>query len=290
VSDSPGSETVRIPTAQGDLIGDLELPARPLGLVLFAHGSGSGRLSPRNQWVASALRDAGLATLLFDLLTPEEGQIDLRAGELRFDIPLLGARLTDATSFVQARPRTSELPLGYFGASTGAAAALSAASHCAVAAIVSRGGRPDLAPQALGSVLAATLLIVGGADDPVVLEVNRWALDRLARAEKRLEIVPGAGHLFEEPGALGRVAELARAWFVEHFAAAGLRCTGRCRTLNSLSLVPWVLATWRYAVGKTSVGRCACSMQAASIARRRLPIAALRWSSTGRRSAAETVS
>ncbi len=220
MSDSPGSETVRIPTAHGDLIGDLDLPARPLGLVLFAHGSGSGRLSPRNQWVASALRDAGLATLLFDLLTPEEEQIDVRTGELRFDIPLLGARLTDATRFVQARPRTSELPLGYFGASTGAAAALSAASHCAVAAVVSRGGRPDLAPQALGSVLAATLLIVGGADDPVVLEVNRWALDRLARAEKRLEIVPGAGHLFEEPGALGRVAELARAWFVDHFAAA----------------------------------------------------------------------
>lgn len=225
--DAERIQTVRVPTAAGDLTGDLHVPPQPVGIVLFAHGSGSGRLSPRNQQVAAALREGGLATLLFDLLTPAEEQRDLRTGELRFDIPLLASRLTEASAFVAHEPRLARLPLGYFGASTGAAAALIAAAHGAVAAVVSRGGRPDLAEHALGSVRAPTLLIVGGADDPIVLELNRKAFDRLARAEKRLEIVPGAGHLFEEPGALERVSTLAREWFLKYLpAAAGGRVKG----------------------------------------------------------------
>ena len=214
------AEAVRIPTAAGALSGDLRVPANPVGIVLFAHGSGSGRLSPRNQQVAAALREGGLATLLFDLLTPAEEQLDNRTAELRFDIPLLASRLTEASAFVASDPQLAALPVGYFGASTGAAAALIAAAHGAVAAVVSRGGRPDLATHALGSVRAPTLLIVGGADDPMVLELNRQAYERLARADKRLEIVPGAGHLFEEPGALEWVSGLARDWFLKHLARA----------------------------------------------------------------------
>jgi putative phosphoribosyl transferase len=221
VTDPHRMERVRIPTSAGDLVGDLELPDHPVGIVLFAHGSGSGRLSPRNRWVASRLREAGLATLLFDLLTPAEEAIDVRTSELRFDIPLLATRLGEATAFLTSDSRISTLPVGYFGASTGAAAALiAAARHPATAAVVSRGGRPDLAADALERVEAPTLLIVGGDDAPIVLDLNERAFARLERAEKRLEIVPGAGHLFEEPGALEQVAELAEAWFLEYLPAA----------------------------------------------------------------------
>ena len=191
------------------LAGDLTAPEGAGGIVLFAHGSGSTRLSPRNVRVATILNDAGLATLLFDLLTPEE------AGDrsLVFDIPLLADRLLAATRAVREEPEVESLPLGYFGASTGAAAALWAAAELgdAVSAVVSRGGRPDLAGERLPRVTAPTLLIVGG-EDRQVLELNREARLSL-RCPNELEIVPGAGHLFEEPGALERVAELATAWF-----------------------------------------------------------------------------
>jgi len=191
------------------LPGDLTVPAGAGGIVLFAHGSGSSRLSPRNVQVATLLNRAGLATLLFDLLTPEE------AGDrsLVFDIPLLADRLLAATRTVLEEAGIEGLPLGYFGASTGAAAALWAAAELgeAVSAVVSRGGRPDLAGERLARVTAATLLIVGG-EDSQVLELNRQAR-RSLRCPNELEIVPGAGHLFEEPGALERVAELATAWF-----------------------------------------------------------------------------
>ena len=186
--------------------GTLTEPADARGLVLFAHGSGSSRFSPRNRAVADVLHAAGLGTLLLDLL-PEEGVVDRR-----FDIELLGARMTAAVDW--AEPRA--LPVGLFGASTGAAAALVAAADRpdAVRAVVSRGGRPDLAGEALPRVRAPTLLIVGG-NDPVVLGLNREAMERL-EAETRLDVVPGASHLFEEPGTLDRVAELARDWFLEH--------------------------------------------------------------------------
>lgn len=196
------------------LPGDLGLPERPEGLVIFAHGSGSGRRSPRNRMVAGVLEKAGLATLLFDLLTPLEA-LD-RANV--FDIDLLGHRLLEAIGWAQDEPRLRDLPLGLFGASTGAAAALvAAAEEPAVRAVVSRGGRPDLAGEALARVRAPTLLIVGGRDEPVV-ELNRAAARRLV-APHRLVIVPGATHLFEEPGALEHVADLARDWFVAHLAA-----------------------------------------------------------------------
>jgi putative phosphoribosyl transferase len=186
--------------------GTLTEPADARGLVLFAHGSGSSRFSPRNRAVADVLHAAGLGTLLLDLL-PEEGVVDRR-----FDIELLGARMTAAVEWAEARA----LPVGLFGASTGAAAALVAAAERpdAVRSVVSRGGRPDLAGEALPRVRAPTLLIVGG-NDPVVLGLNREAMERL-EAEARLEVVPGATHLFEEPGTLDRVAELARDWFLEH--------------------------------------------------------------------------
>lgn len=193
--------------------GMLELLATPIGIVLFAHGSGSSRFSPRNKQVAAELRDAGIATLLLDLLTPEEDATYRN----RFDIQVLAARLHAAATWLGTEPLTAPLPLGLFGASTGAAAALRVAadSGTGIAAVVSRGGRPDLAGPALAQVLAPTLLIVGG-EDGVVVDLNREALAALS-GEKALEIVPGATHLFEEPGALEVVAELATNWFVDHF-------------------------------------------------------------------------
>jgi pimeloyl-ACP methyl ester carboxylesterase len=200
------------------LEGALRLPVDARGIVLFAHGSGSSRHSPRNRYVAGVLQSRGLATLLFDLLTREEESIDRVTGHLRFDIALLADRLAGATRHVLHTPELKSLPVGYFGASTGAAAALVAAATLpeAVVAVVSRGGRPDLAGEALLSVKAPTLLIVGGNDEPVI-ELNRQALARLACAEKELVIVPGATHLFEEPGTLEEVAGLAAEWFTRHF-------------------------------------------------------------------------
>ncbi|MEV4292525.1 alpha/beta hydrolase [Nonomuraea bangladeshensis] len=195
--------------------GDLVVPDAAQGLVLFAHGSGSSRHSPRNRYVAGALNEAGLATLLFDLLTPEE-EAD-RANV--FDIGLLAERLLERTREAREHPDSAGLPIGYFGASTGAAAALWAAAQPGndIAAVVSRGGRPDLAGPRLAAVRAPTLLVAGGRD-PVVIELNQEAQQRLP-CECRLTIVPGATHLFEEPGALDAVADLARGWFVTHFAA-----------------------------------------------------------------------
>ncbi|HZP42443.1 MAG TPA: dienelactone hydrolase family protein [Candidatus Binatia bacterium] len=212
MTDSP--QDVRIPAGSVVLEGLLGVPAGARGVVLFAHGSGSSRLSPRNAFVARALRDAGIATLLFDLLTAEESED--RA--LVFDVELLGGRLRAATEWVRGAPATSALPVGYFGASTGAAAALiAAADDPAIAAIVSRGGRPDLARRVLARVRAPTLLIVGGEDAPVI-GMNEDALARL-RCAKRLAIVSGATHLFEEPGALEQVVRLATDWFRQHFPA-----------------------------------------------------------------------
>lgn len=207
---------LRLPLDEVTLAGDLTLPDDAGGVVLFAHGSGSSRHSPRNRQVALVLNDAGLGTLLLDLLSEDEEAIDLRTGELRFDIALLGQRVISATDWLSTESETATLPIGYFGASTGAAAALVAAAERpdAVGAIVSRGGRPDLAGEALGRVRAATLLIVGG-EDSVVIPLNRAALGEL-RVEKALEIVPGATHLFEERGALEQVAELARDWFARY--------------------------------------------------------------------------
>ena len=197
------------------LPGDLALPEHVHGLVVFAHGSGSSRKSPRNRMVAATLQEAGLATLLFDLLTPLEA-LDRRNV---FDIDLLAHRLLEAIGWAQEEPRLREVPLGLFGASTGAAAALvAAAAEPAVRAVVSRGGRPDLAGPALAAVRAPTLLIVGGHDHPVV-ELNEAAAREL-HCPHRLAIVPGATHLFEEPGALEQVAALARDWFLEHLAGA----------------------------------------------------------------------
>jgi dienelactone hydrolase len=208
---------VSVPFGSLQLDGDLHVPAGARGIVLFAHGSGSSRFSPRNRQVASALREAGLATLLMDLLTREEERVDELTRHLRFDIGLLAERLVAATDWLRTQPGTRELRIGYFGASTGAAAALIAAAERpdAVAAVVSRGGRPDLASERLADVRAPTLLIVGGRDEPVI-DMNREAL-ALLRVEKRLEIVPGATHLFEEPGTLEQVARLARDWFAGHF-------------------------------------------------------------------------
>ena len=204
---------------EGDAIAaDLTLPDEATGIVVFAHGSGSSRTSRRNKLVARTLVGGGLGALLLDLLTPAEEQLDLETGQLRFDVSLLAQRLSLATSWLGDEPRTAPLPLGYFGASTGAAAALiAAAEHGArVRAIVSRGGRPDLAGDALARVTAPTLLIVGGRDS-IVLDLNRQALDELT-TEKELVVVPGATHLFEEPGgALHQVAELAVRWFARAF-------------------------------------------------------------------------
>jgi putative phosphoribosyl transferase len=204
---------VRVAAGPVTLEGNLSLPERARGIVLFAHGSGSSRHSPRNRYVARVLDEAKLATLLVDLLTPDEEAVDLRTAHLRFDIRLLAGRLVGVTDWLTQYPDTRELRIGYFGASTGAAAALVAAARRpdAVGAIVSRGGRPDLAGPALARVRAPTLLIVGGNDFEVV-ELNRRAF-ALLRCEKQLEIVPGATHLFEEPGALEEVARLACEWF-----------------------------------------------------------------------------
>jgi putative phosphoribosyl transferase len=213
--------SVSIPAGRATLSADLVVPGEPQGIVLFSHGAGSSRKSPRNQFVAEVLEKAGFATLLLDLLTEGEEASEQSTGHLRFDIGLLARRLGEATDWVKREPATAGLSIGYFGASTGAAAALVAAAerNRDIGAIVSRGGRPDLAGPALALVRAPTLLIVGG-NDPEVLELNREAL-RLLRTQKRLEVVPGASHLFEEPGALERVAELAAEWFEDHLAVAG---------------------------------------------------------------------
>jgi dienelactone hydrolase len=198
------------------LDGNLSLPDCTRGIVLFAHGSGSSRFSPRNRYVAQLLNQEKLATLLIDLLSPEEEAVDQRTAQLRFNIGLLAERLVGVTDWLVEQPNTRPLRIGYFGASTGAAAALVAAAERPriVHAIVSRGGRPDLAGPVLARVEAPTLLIVGG-NDPVVIELNRAALAQL-RCEKQLVIVPGATHLFEEPGTLDEVARLARHWFQRH--------------------------------------------------------------------------
>jgi pimeloyl-ACP methyl ester carboxylesterase len=196
------------------------MPRDAGGLVLFAHGSGSSRHSPRNRFVAGELQQHGLATLLMDLLTEREERVDDRTGALRFDIPFLARRLTGATDWTQLDPSLARLPFGYFGASTGAAAALVAAADRPrlIKAIVSRGGRPDLAVDRLSEVAAPTLLIVGGAD-PLVAELNQEAYEVLrVSTEARLDIVSGATHLFEEPGALEVVADLAARWFVRHLS------------------------------------------------------------------------
>jgi len=210
---------VQIPAGRAVLSGNLTIPENAVALVLFAHGSGSSRHSPRNQFVARTLNDGGLATLLFDLLTLEEEAIDTYTREHRFNIGLLAERLVHATKWAKRQEQTRDLQLGYFGSSTGAAAALIAAAEISddVGAVVSRGGRPDLAGDALPKVQAPTLLIVGGNDD-IVIELNEMARDQM-RCEVKLEIVPGATHLFEEPGALEKVAELASDWFVNHIGA-----------------------------------------------------------------------
>ena len=206
---------VRVSAGLVTLEGNLGIP-NARGIVLFAHGSGSGRHSPRNRYVAEVLREAGLATLLIDLLTPEGEEVDLRTRHLRFDIGLLADRLVDATDWLTHEPDTQDLQVGYFGASTGAGAALVAAAKRpdAVGAVVSRGGRPDLAGKALSCVAAPTLLIVGGEDETVI-DMNREAFAHI-RAEKKLEVVPGATHLFEEPGTLEEVARLAAGWFARY--------------------------------------------------------------------------
>jgi putative phosphoribosyl transferase len=215
---------VQIPAGRAVLSGNLTIPDNAVGLVLFAHGSGSSRHSPRNQFVARTLNDASLATLLFDLLTQHEEAIDMRTGEHRFNIGLLAERLVHATRWAKQQEQTRNLRIGYFGSSTGGGAALVAAAEIPqdVGAIVSRGGRPDLAGDALPKVQAPTLLIVGGNDD-IVIELNEMARDQM-RCEVKLEIVPGATHLFEEPGALKQVATLASDWFVNHLGADGPSC------------------------------------------------------------------
>jgi putative phosphoribosyl transferase len=206
--------TVAVPVESVRLEGDLSVPASARGAVLFAHGSGSSRRSPRNRYVADLLKESRLATLVIDLLPEDEQQVDLR-----FDIPLLAKRLVAITQWLTERPEGTGLKIAYFGASTGAGAALVAAAQLPhlVHAVVSRGGRPDLAGSALAGVRAPTLLIVGGAD-PVVLELNQQALGQM-HCEKALKVVPRAGHLFEEPGALQKVAELARDWLVEKLSS-----------------------------------------------------------------------
>lgn len=199
------------------LTGDLTVPADARGLILFAHGSGSGRLSPRNQAVAQALVADGFATLLFDLLTRAEETAERYTRHLRFDIPMLALRLTGAITWVRRQERIARLPIGLFGASTGAAAALIAATHEKVDAVVSRGGRPDLAGEALPRVRCPTLLIVGG-DDVEVIALNRRAM-RMMSAPTSMHIVPNATHLFEEPGALDEVTAVASAWFRKHLGA-----------------------------------------------------------------------
>jgi dienelactone hydrolase len=223
---------VTVDSGEVALEGALSIPERAEGVVLFAHGSGSSRFSPRNRFVAAFLNQGGLGTLLLDLLTAEEHEIDERSGALRFDIDLLSRRLIGVVDWASTHPDMRHLPIGLFGASTGAAAALNAAAdrRQRVAAVVSRGGRPDLAMAALAAVRAPTLLIVGGLDG-VVIDMNRHAAAQLA-CEHRLEIVPGATHLFEEPGKLEEVARLARKWFQQHLGRAG-RGAGRATAAPS---------------------------------------------------------
>jgi putative phosphoribosyl transferase len=213
--------TYQVPLeGQITLEGNLNIPDNPRGIILFVHGSGSSRFSPRNQFVAQQLYQAGLATFLMDLLTANEEQEDRSTGHLRFDIQLLSRRVVGATNWLSLQPGIENLKIGYFGASTGAAAALVAAAEhpFEIGAVVSRGGRPDLASSALPKVQAPTLLLVGSKDTQVI-ELNRLAY-ALLQCEKRLEIIPGASHLFEEPGTLEKVAELARDWFTDHFSAS----------------------------------------------------------------------
>jgi dienelactone hydrolase len=216
-----GEQPVVIEAGGVALQGDMALPQPARGVVLFAHGSGSSRLSPRNRQVAGRLHDAGLATLLVDLLSASEEETDARTGHFRFDIGLLAERLIGAIDWLAREAETRDLPLGCFGASTGAGAALVAAAERPerVAAVVSRGGRPDLAGAALPRVVAPTLLIVGG-NDRAVIALNEEARSRMT-APTRLEIVPGATHLFEEPGALEAVASLAAGWFDRHLGQPG---------------------------------------------------------------------
>jgi putative phosphoribosyl transferase len=213
------SDEVRIPAGAVMLEGELDWPSEARSIVLFAHGSGSGRHSPRNQLVARSLRAKGLGTLLFDLLTGEEEALDQVSGQFRFDIGLLAERLMEATRWILSATDLRGPAIGYFGASTGAGAALMAAAELGepVGAVVSRGGRPDLAATALPRVESPTLLIVGGLDHTVI-KLNEQAL-ALLRSEKRLEIVPGASHLFEEPGTLAEVARLAGDWFARYLPA-----------------------------------------------------------------------
>jgi putative phosphoribosyl transferase len=212
------ANVVRIPV-DGDLIeGNLRVSGGVKGVVLFAHGSGSSRFSPRNKYVANVLNNAEIATLLIDLLTKDEDEVDMRTRQFRFDIDLLTERLISAAEWLKRNSRTQNLKLGIFGSSTGAAAALIAAAKLSgdVAAVVSRGGRPDLAMEYLAKVRAPSLFIVGGRDT-IVIDLNKKAIAQVS-AEKRLEIVPGATHLFEEPGKLEEVARLATAWFLEHLS------------------------------------------------------------------------
>ncbi|MBO0725195.1 MAG: dienelactone hydrolase family protein [Blastocatellia bacterium] len=206
---------VKIPAGDAILDGDLAIPSGASGIAVFAHGSGSSRHSPRNRNVARVIREAGVGSLLFDLLTREEESVDVFTRRLRFDIELLTARLIEATRWLAGQEETRNLRVGYFGSSTGAAAALMAAARLGeeIGAVVSRGGRPDLAGAALPLVKAPTLLIVGGHDETVI-ELNQDAYARL-RCEKELKVIPGATHLFEEAGALEQVADLAAAWFKE---------------------------------------------------------------------------
>ncbi len=229
IDDPPGTvrRTVLVNVDPVRLPGDLVVPSGAIGMVIFAHGSGSSRASPRNRQVAERLHASGLGTLLFDLLTPGEAEDRAKV----FDIALLAERLEGAYRWLRRWPQVGTVPVGFFGASTGAAAALVAADRLQteVAAVVSRGGRPDLAAEALPRVTAPTLLIVGG-DDVEVLALNREA-ERRMRCERKLEVIPGASHLFEEPGALERVADLAAEWFTRHLAEAG---GGRRASLASL--------------------------------------------------------
>jgi putative phosphoribosyl transferase len=208
---------VQIESGDVSLPGELILPEGAEGVVLFSHGSGSSRHNPRNEFIARTIREAGIGTLLFDLLTKEEASIDARTAHLRFDIGMLAQRLVDATEWIESE--FDEMNVGYFGSSTGGGAALVAAAQKGfdVGGVVSRGGRPDLAGDALWRVKAPTLLIVGGLDYPVI-DMNRWAYVRL-RVEKELVIVPGASHMFEEPGTLERVAQLAAQWFQTYLNA-----------------------------------------------------------------------
>lgn len=209
---------VRIAIEEAALHGDLRIPDNPVGLVIFVHGSGSSRFSPRNRQVAKHLNAHRLATLLLDLLTEEEQKVDARTMQFRFDIPMLAARSTLVANWAEKQTELHGLPIGLFGASTGAAAALitAAALGSKISAVVSRGGRPDLAAERLREVKAPTLLIVG-EEDYTVLQLNRKAMERM-QCETRLHVVPEATHLFEEPGALEQVQQVAAAWFVEHFA------------------------------------------------------------------------